>query len=89
MDVSGVPWNDKNDALIGHCFVGLSIFRQLFFFPNRGRIGKFGLLLAVMSFSNVSISSVSCATLALSPEMLVSSVEILALSAAICSSEVT
>ena len=42
----------------------------------------------LLSFSNMSISSVSCATLALSAEMFVSSVEILALSAVICSYEI-
>ena len=66
-----------------------SIFRQLFL-ANRGHIGKNSEIsdLASKSFSNIPISAVNCATLALSPEMLVSSVEILTLSAAICSSEV-
>ena len=96
MDFSGVPWNDRNDALSCNS-IEFSISEDIDLWPlnipptvsRKSRSHRENSdLLAAMSFSNVSISSVSCATLALSSEMLVSSVEILTLSAAICSSVV-
>ena len=91
-DMSGVPWNDRNDALScdrtefsmssviallasrysTNCFPPIAVA------PENLEISEISDL-ASKSFSIVSISSVSCANLALSPEMLVSSVEILAL----------
>ena len=50
-------------AVLGCCFIGISIFRQLFS-PRFAVAWENSDLLAAMYFSNVAISSVTCATLA-------------------------
>ena len=92
--MSGAPWNDKTDALNGDKDIALLASRysvnslSLQFAPTSGNLGISDL--ASKSLSNVSISSVMTQlTFAFSSGMLVSSVEILALSTVICSSEIT